>query len=205
MERYQPKGFPVVNGIRDHGIYEAHLKGQSNADLALEYNLTRERIWYIIKRFKLDSIPGGREHRIANESTKRKTRRALIQNKKALKTYGVSKIVVDNFRATDIDYKKSALGRYIKLRYHCKKREIELALSIVEWWDIWQASGHYENYGKYSLGRRDYNKGYTKQNSIIRTSKENAAYYQNVRNGKIKPEVCITVSCEELRAKFLYS
>ena len=191
MEKYCIKGAPQVNGLRDYQILRKSENGSTHKELALEYNVTRSRISAIIKKAKQDAEPGGRERRLQANLEQRKARRRVLKERRSIKTYGVGCEYIDQLRATHENYHKSALGRYMAFAKTCTARGVINALSIVDWWNLWTASGHYERYGDYGMGRIDYDVflGYTKTNSIIRTNSENAAYYQNVRAGNIVPKV----------------
>lgn len=189
--KYKPKGFAPINTARDAVILQKYHKGSTYQELAVEYNLTRQRIWYIIKKGVKDSKPGGRELRLLQESAQRIERRLYLKNQRSYRRYGVGYHFVDMLRDTHTNYHKSALGRFVGFKKNCVKRGIEMNLSLREWWYIWIRSGQYHLYGRYALGRSNYFLGYSKTNAVVRTNAENAAYYQNVRHGKVTPEVYI--------------
>lgn len=193
MEKHCIKGATQINQSRDAEIVAKHDNGASQKELALEYEISRSRISAIIKKAKLDSVPGGKARRIEADLAKRRARRKVLREQKSLKVYGVDCAYIKTLRATHENYHKSALGRYITFKKGCALRDIPNKLSIKDWWELWSESGHYLEYGKYAMGRINYDImldiGYTKTNSVIRTNAENVAYYQNFRNGNIASEV----------------
>lgn len=181
MEKYSITPHPREHGVRDYNIFKEHERGATCRELADKYGLTRQRVWAVVKQQKQDSVPGGYEARVAASNAQRKARRLVLKEEKSMATYGVGYKYIDQLRATDPDYRRSALGRFVTFRKNCRVRGIKLYITVQQWWDFWQASGYYENYGKYSLGRQDYSLGYEIGNLAIRTNSENAKYYNEYR------------------------
>lgn len=68
-------------------------------------------------------------------------------------------------------------NKYLGHSYRAENRGIPFTLTLDEWYDIWQKSGHWEergcSTGKYVMSRRGDEGGYTKENVFIQTHADN--------------------------------
>lgn len=158
---------------------EMFKNGMTLQQVGNEFGVTREYIRQILSKCGVDQFEGGRTIRgflnIDNKVEKVKLKKTLAEQL-CFEKYGCT-----------IDFKKS-LGsssdknspvyKFSQQRSHAKKcRGIEWALTLPEWWDIWQSSGHWENrgrgIGKYAMTRICDSGGYTKNNVIIKSNVDN--------------------------------
>ena len=85
---------------------------------------------------------------------------------------------------------KGPRGRYHRHKFNAKKRGVEFLLTFEEWWDIWQASGKWEQRGKgrgqYVMARSGDQGAYERGNVRICPVRENLA--ERNRNHPISSE-----------------
>ncbi len=95
-----------------------------------------------------------------------------FKDKRALKKYGCTDRQLHSFSA-EIRY------RFCKHRIRAKRLKIEFKLSLPEWWEIWRASGRFEQRGVYNGQYVMCRKGdvgpYAVDNVYIALSAENVA------------------------------
>lgn len=90
---------------------------------------------------------------------------------------------------------KGPRGRYHKHKFNAKHRGIAFLLTFEEWWDIWQASGKWEQRGQrgdqYAMARFGDEGAYEAGNVRICLVSENVA--ERNRNCRVLPEVMSAV------------
>jgi hypothetical protein len=119
---------------RSEIIRQMYLNGLTGVQIGKKFNISRERVRQILKKFNLKRNDGGQY----------KTRRInweIEKNNKWLKNYKCK--FVDFVKAQGCEIKSIGLARrYIAHRRNAKHRGIKFLITFPEWVDIWTKSGH---------------------------------------------------------------
>ncbi len=167
--RKPPKNIRKIRKEQHDEIRDKYVSGLSLNKISLIYGVSRERIRQILnKNYGITREDGGgrvakiERHRIKAEEKKQKQYSSKL---KIAKRNGFSS--VEEFLAVP----KSAREEYRINKTSAGQRHIPWDFLLKGWWDIWVASGKYDNrgvgMGTYQMERIDTTKGYSPDNVRI--------------------------------------
>jgi hypothetical protein len=161
-------------------IVEKYKSGLTLQNIGDEYGVSRERIRQILSLYNLTRTDGGQSTKTFLSCTDRALKRinkADIKEQKCFEKYGCNLEFFQLMRGTG-DYKLSPLMKYRNQKHNADTRGVEWNLTLPEWWDIWQKSGHWDERGlgsgKYVMGRLCDMGSYSVDNVAIITHNENS-------------------------------
>jgi hypothetical protein len=158
---------------------ELYQCGQTLQQIGDEYGMTRERVRQILrKETTVTTDDGGRAVRTRRNKQAKQERithlgipyaewKRLIELGRQMKAEGAGAMQVPT----------RAFGMQ---RVNAKRRGIEWRLTFVQWWDIWQRSGHWEERGRghgFAMCRYGDKGPYAVNNVYIGTNAENVKHY----------------------------
>lgn len=165
----------MKNAARNQSIVEDFKSGLTLQEVGEAYGISRERVRQICKMMGVASNDGGQALKNAQNAEARRA----AKDDRYMETWGCSWAFWKILRSMDEDYFKSPVGRYYSQKRNAMKRGIGWDLSLVDWWEIWQASGKYDQRGLYSgqyvMGRYGDSGPYAKDNVYITLSTDNLA------------------------------
>lgn len=174
---------PDARALRMIEMYRAGLTLQQIGD---RYQVTRERARQILRRWECAPEVGGQKLKTIARATAKHAER----EQRWIKRYGCGYA----------DWQ--AIGEYARKRYGMQKktarsRGIEWSLTLKQWWDLWQKSGHWDARGRnkhsYCMARVGDKGGYTFGNVYITTMRENGQEYQQTRKRDVKRDLPVGV------------
>lgn len=161
-------------------IIEKYKAGLTLSEIGNEYGVSRERIRQILSLFGLSKLDGGSSTRSIIKCQEISQKNKSKQEKKEQKIfafYGCSVEFLEEMRG-DGEYKKSPLQKYRRQKQSARSRGIDFNLTLHEWWDIWNESGHWSDMGlgkgKYHMCRICDAGAYEIGNVEIKTHEENS-------------------------------
>ncbi|RUU79986.1 sigma factor-like helix-turn-helix DNA-binding protein [Mesorhizobium sp. M7A.F.Ca.MR.362.00.0.0] len=141
-----------MNDARSEPMAAMYKAGKTLEEIGAVYSVTRERVRQILKKYH--GIVGKDGGQSARAVTRKQSAEAK-KNAKFMARYGCSFADYQSFaslskemRANGSTYGKAVLGAYRAQERSAKRRGIEWNLTILEWWDIWQKSGKWEQRGR---------------------------------------------------------
>lgn len=179
--------WPSKKQDRNELICNLFKQGVPMTKIGEDYNLSRQRVQQILKRYNLGAEDGGKyvtELKQRPQKLKEQRERERIAKEKKrlrrLRQFGCSEELWQKLRATHSDYYHSAVGRYQRLKFNCHSRGIPFLLTLGQWWRKWNSSGKYNLYGQnsgmYVLGRKDLKGPFSATNCVVRKANDNSAY-----------------------------
>lgn len=169
---------------RAEKMVEMFRQGVTLEAIGRQFGLTRERVRQIIAGAGVSSAEGGQAQqiRIAGKAVDRK----LLQRQRAQEDkHGVPYELLRELRAC------GATTGYQRQRNNAAKRGIGFALTLAEWWAVWQASGKYHlrgrGIGRYCMSRIRDDGPYALGNVHIQSAVENSREAVEKWRGKDKP------------------
>lgn len=157
---------------RDAAVVEMFLAGSSQAQIAREFGMSRERARQIIAKKGLTAKDG--PHRRFMLSAKQKAASDAIEakNARSMARYGIGTEEMDAYRA------KGLTEAYRQQKNQAKARGIEWLLSFLQWIAIWQESGKLSmrgrGSGRYVMSRKGDCGPYAVGNVFIQTANANS-------------------------------
>jgi hypothetical protein len=127
--------------------------GYTLQQIGEQFNITRERVRQIISKIHgLKWADGGKHVSAAKASRKREAKKDAVAMKKWGCTYAEWCGLVDIGKAM---MSRGGRGRYTtptgayrSQKNNAKTRGVPFELTLTQWWEIWQASGHWEDRGR---------------------------------------------------------
>ena len=164
---------PDARALRMMEMYRA---GLTLEQIGQRYDLTRERVRQIIRKYGCAPEEGGVAGRAHNKRVQRRAGRESAYYRK----YGCS--------VSEYQQIKAAGGTmaFSYQRRAAHMRGIKWGLMLKQWWDLWQQSGHWSERGrgaaKYCMARVRDRGDYEVGNVYITTARENGQEYQKSRD-----------------------
>jgi len=167
--------------IEDHQpMVELYKSGLTLHEVGEKYGVTREYIRQVMRKCGVDQLEGGREMRSflnVDDKIKKIKDKQDVREAKCQRLWGCTVEQRKLFgKQTD---KSSIVNKFKTQRNSAKTRGIEWNLTLLEWWNIWQESGHWEERGigsgKYVMARECDLGAYSKENVKIITHNENSS------------------------------
>lgn len=162
---------------------EQYLFGKSAREIARDFGVSHQRIYQMLDVAGLDS--GARAAMRATRRAKVVSAREAEAAKRRAKSDAYKRakwgISLEEYAAIAAAHgrhgsgARSPFSRYTRWRENCRKHGVPQALPFVDWWSVWQDSGHYEDMGRgvaYWLTRRDPSKPLDRSNAIVRLSSD---------------------------------
>lgn len=179
LARARPGPAPRGPDARASRMIEMHRAGLTLQQIGDRYGVTRERARQIIKRHGNGAMGGRRKVTIAN-----KIRCEAERERLHIERFGCTRAERKAIKAVP-----NAWRAYQEQRHSAFNRGIEWALTLEQWWDIWEQSGHWPERGRgrdrYCMARVADTGGYVLGNVYITTMRENGQEYQ-LRRDKSK-------------------
>ena len=148
-------------------MYRSGLTLQAIGD---RYQITRERVRQILRKCKVSVDEGGQTLRAAAK----RAQRAAARDQRYLAKYGFT---YGEYVAIGARARKA----YNEQKCSARNRGLEFGLTMRQWWDIWQQSGHWNERGRgsgYCMSRVGDRGGYTFGNVYITTCRENVQEFR---------------------------
>lgn len=176
------KGYRYGAKDRDRlaDIAALYQKGNTLEEIGALYGLTRERIRQLLRKYTEIT----REHGGQSEKTRQRRKRL---EKEFEQKRGISKAVWRELRdlgrammAEGACRERTPIGAFITQRTNARHRGIEWRLTLRQWWDIWQRSGHWGDRGRghgYAMCRYGDKGPYAVNNVYIATNVQNIKHY----------------------------
>lgn len=145
---------------RDSSMAAQYRSGAVLKDIATPYGLTRERVRQIVRKAGLTAQDGGICVRV-QKSTAIET--ALKDHSSRIRR-GCSFADYKKLRGAGVTY------HFTVFRKNCDVHNIELQLNLWQWWQIWEASGHWDERGRgrgYQMRRINKHGPYSLDNTVI--------------------------------------
>ena len=170
---------------RNKRIAEKFKNGQTLSSIGKEYGISRQAVQIIISRSKLDRSNGGYFGSKARIKERAEIKKEKQRNhiKKINDKYGMNYKDVRELQTTLCDTTCPTLTNptyvFFRKKHNAIRAGINWTLKFGDWWKLWSESGKWEERGRknheYVLGRKTNKRGFTPENSVIITNKENIA------------------------------
>lgn len=175
---YAPFGLDAQRTIEWRDLY---VYGWTLEEIGRQYGLTRERVRQMLKKTGMTRLDGGREKAqmalLPAKIAAAKERRQRMNNK-FWKYGGVLKSVALEINGgLPLQTKGYAVCKFITQKKSAQQRGTPFLLTLKEWWDIWQESGHWKDRGRgsgYCMARWGDSGPYAIGNVRIILSSENS-------------------------------
>jgi len=132
----------------DDMIYE-YKHGSTLQEIGDKHGLTRERVRQLIKKNGEQDILGGASLKAIFKMIPKAVAKKQRMEQRKFDVYGCS---VDMFQKINFPFKvsdrNSPARKYLTHKKSSNRRGIEFNLTLVQWWEIWQESGHWEERGR---------------------------------------------------------
>lgn len=163
------------------------LSGQTMAQIAEVFGVSRERVRQIIKR---DGGIVGKDGGIAAKAARNREARERRRDSRCLTNYGCTyaqyqelKAIANQMKAEGKGYYRTPVGAFNSQRQNAMTRGLEWRLSLWSWWHIWQQSGKWEQRGRggdlYVMCRHGDTGAYEEGNVYIATLRHNSRVQLN--------------------------
>lgn len=174
-------------------IYQA---GKTLQEIGVLFGVSRERVRQIIsKHHGLTGTDGGQHARAEAKRARTMARR----NKRCLEKYGCTydqyRDLVEigrKMRRDGATHNQTPTGAWFSQRRNAQNREIEWNLTLWDWWQIWQRSGHWDERGRsgdaYVMCRFEDSGAYEPGNVYIATLRHNSSIQPNNPYRKSHPD-----------------
>lgn len=153
---------PYINGTnvdtsRDEDICKRYKAGETLQAIGDSYDVCRERIRQILKKYNMNRDSGGVSVSAFINSKKRHDDAKEIKRGRIMRNFGCTVAQWQFLRDIDDDYNKTPVGKWTEQKSNAKRRGVAWSLTLWEWWAIWDESGNYKNrgigMGKYVMAR----------------------------------------------------
>lgn len=163
---------PTYNVMKMVADYRS---GVTTTKLAAEYGVSVARIHQILKKQGLTAKDGGNYVRVLKRTTARVVKQTISHESRVLQSWGLNLDEYKNHVKTHGSGAKPGSPMYgytnqrlAMIRVHGKQM---WQISFLEWWAVWQESGHWGRRGmytseKYCLTRIDRNLPFTADNVV---------------------------------------
>ncbi len=108
------------------------------ADLAAEFVVTRERIRQIVAESGCSPEDGGRAHRIRQEADLR----LKLRDEDCIERWGCNREVYSRIKG------RGGVSAFSQQRANARTLGIPWRMTLPQWWDVWEKSGHWEQRGR---------------------------------------------------------
>lgn len=166
-----------------HALYRSGLTLRQIGD---EFQITRERVRQILSRDYGIAAKDGGQHKRAAQS---RAERNLKRDARYFRNYGCSfaqfaeiRALGQQMMASGISRERTPLGAFSRQKKNARHRGIAWELRLWDWWQVWQASGKWDERGRgngYVMARYGDQGAYTLGNVKIITGSENASEANN--------------------------
>lgn len=152
-------------------------EGLSLQQIGDQYGMTRERVRQILKyECGMTRSEGGifersRQRKLAKIEARHRYSKTILC---ALRKLGRELMLGGMHRD------RTPLGAFRRQRTNAKTRGIEWRLTLTQWWEIWQRSGHWDERGRghaYAMCRYGDKGPYAVNNVYIATNSQNIKHY----------------------------
>lgn len=173
------KNMGIAPGRAQH-MAELYQSGQTLQQIGDQYGMTRERVRQILR--KETTVPpeaGGIRERGRQAAAKREKD---FEARKGMSRAQWNEFIAmgQAMMAEGFHIERTPLGAYRRQRANAHTRRIEWRLTFLQWWDIWQRSGHWEDRGRghaYAMCRYGDKGPYSVNNVYIATNAANIKHY----------------------------
>lgn len=158
--------------------------GYTMQEIGDVYRITLERVRQILRKFyKVTHKDSLRHKAILDRRSELRAAELFSRAKKtgmSVEDYLAWREMVHAELESGVPYAQTVEGRYIESRRNWRYQHhgIESGMTRMEWFRLWQDSGHYAEYGRgadhYMMGRIDRHKGFVPGNVIIRSAHDNS-------------------------------
>lgn len=184
---------------RELAMVAAYRGGKTLQQIGTEYGLTRERVRQIVARHGLSGADGGA--RVARQKAAALVEPARDQD--ALRKYGCSAAQYRDIRAAH----GRPVAAFRKQRSNAVNRGIAWDLTLLQWWAIWQQSGHWRDRGsgagRYCMARHGDIGPYSEGNVSIVPTEVNARDARTKAKPHAPEAVGVLLSCPGLKKPYL--
>src|SRR6185369_7519596 len=137
----------IIDRSEHATIADRYRKGNTLEQIGSEYGVSRERIRQIVAKLGVKSEDGGAAMRsFAKVAHKPKNNKSELR---CLNSYGCSlEVLLSINGGLKVSAKGAPAHRYLRQKTTARHRGIGFDLTLPEWWEIWQASGKYEQRGR---------------------------------------------------------
>jgi hypothetical protein len=183
---------------RDHDMCCLFRSGETLEEVSTHYSICRERVRQILARNGLSGADGGKAVKVAKAKKEQAAKLEAYRAKRAEK-FGVT---WDEYVLIKKHIGSSSVNRFNIMRHHVIKgtgnyKATTFEISLADYVDIWESSGHDVNQKGFCLTRNDYTKGFTKDNLCI-VSAHDKGHRLGVENGFVAhPENASHGSCKK--------
>lgn len=164
-------------GARELRMIEMYRAGLTLQQIGDRYGVSRERVRQLLRIHGVDPEQGGSHKR----GQHRKAVKVADKDRRAMARWGCSYAEYQAIRAA------GGVRAYRYQQISAKYRALSFTLTLKQWWDLWQQSGHWAQRGRgansYCMARVKDRGGYDFGNVYITTCRENGQEYQMRRQG----------------------
>lgn len=141
-----------VNQHRADIMATLYRDGYTLQQIADQYGITRERVRQVISKFHgLNGSDGGRHITAEKSAVKRQTKKDAECFKRWGCTYAQWRSLLaigQEMVATGRSIEQTPTRAYASQKHNASRRGIEFQIALLDWWNIWQASGHWNERGR---------------------------------------------------------
>lgn len=154
---------------RDHDMCCLFRAGETLAEVASHYGLTRERARQILKRNGISKEDGGKYIQMVGVKEERAIKLQEKREERSMRVFGVSRETYLSIRKRIGDIPLSNFGQIKNGTLHGNVGYIkaEFELTLAEYVDIWESAGYEVGQAGFVFCRKDPKKGFTKENVCI--------------------------------------
>lgn len=169
------RGAPHRDKQREVAMMKRYLAGETLAQIGASYDLSRERVRQLIKRYGIARHDGGRRVRAQIKAEDRARKRDAASLKKHGCSYAEYRAILKAGGTQPFRFqKRTAIYRGIEWKF-----------TLAEWWAVWQASGKWSlrrrGSGGYCMSRHCDTGAYEPGNVTIKLNEENGREFQDRR------------------------
>jgi hypothetical protein len=149
-------------------------RGWTLERIGKKYGITRQRVQQILKKRGCSRGNGGDSMRADERERARKKKQKAVRRSRdraCRARWGIGLDEYEKLRAMDEDIQKTPMYRFRNSRRMKLRKGIGWELTFAQWWDYWQRSGKWDQYGnrsgKYALVRKDNKNVYKRGNVAV--------------------------------------